>query len=219
MEFDPPVKLFRHSPEGRQLHYYRNEWDNNRQLVTNKFIRGANKMVESKYEKYVIRKPAVIERVGDEYIDKIPETDVIPVWSDVDTGPRVIFSNDFIKGATTKVEYGFLTGDKIVGNGEDFNPHKHDYEEIFLFLGTDPDDTGKLGAEIEFWLGEGDDLEKVVITTSSAVYVPAGLAHFPQVWKNVQRPVMTMVIMPTTGERNLQMIPMEERLKKTLSGS
>jgi hypothetical protein len=110
-------------------------------------------------------------------------------------------------------------GQQAVGNGEDFNPHKHDYEEIFLFLGTDPDDTGKLGAEIEFWLGEGDDLEKVVITTSSAVYVPAGLAHFPQVWKNVRRPVMTMVIMPTTGERNLQMIPMEERLKKILSGS
>jgi hypothetical protein len=59
----------------------------------------------------------------------------------------------------------------------------------------------------------------VVINTSSAVYVPAGLAHFPQIWKNVRRPVMTMVIMPTTGERNLQMIPMEERLKKTLARS
>ena len=176
-------------------------------------------MAKSKYEKYVIRKPAVIERVGDEYIDKIPETDEIPVWSDVDTGPRVIFSNDFIPNTTTKVEYGFLTGDKAVGNGEDFNPHKHDYPEIFLFLGTDPKDTGKLGAEVEFWLGEGDEMDKVVINTSSAVYVPAGLAHFPQIWKNVQRPVMTMVIMPTTGERDLQMIPIEGRLKKILSGS
>jgi hypothetical protein len=177
------------------------------------------KMAASKYEKYVIRKPAVVQRVGDEYIDKIPETDEIPVWSDLDTGPRVIFSNDFITNAQTKVEYGFITGDINVGNGKDFNPHKHDYEEIFLFLGIDPKDTGKLGAEIEFWLGEGDELEKVVINTSSAVYVPAGLAHFPQIWKNVQRPVMTMVIMPTTGERSLQMIPMEERLKKTLPGS
>ena len=161
-------------------------------------------MAGSKYEKYVIRKPAVIERVGDEYIDKIPETDVIPVWSDVDTGPRVIFSNDFIKGATTKVEYGFLTGDKVVGNGEDFNPHKHDYEEIFLFLGTDPEDTGKLGAEIEFWLGEGDARDSVVINTSSAIYVPAGLVHFPQVWRNVKRPVMTIVVMPNSRKRVLK---------------
>jgi hypothetical protein len=43
-------------------------------------------MAASKYEKYVIRKPAVVQRVGDEYIDKIPETDEIPVWSDLDTG-------------------------------------------------------------------------------------------------------------------------------------
>lgn len=176
-------------------------------------------MGESRYEKYVIRKPAILVRDGDIYVDRVPETDKLPVWSEKDTGPRVIFSNDLISGATTKIEYGFITGDINVGNGEDFNPHKHDYEEIFLFLGTDPADTGILGAEIEFWLGEGDELEKVLINTSSAVYVPAGLAHFPQIWKNVTRPVMTMVIMPTTGERNLQMIPMEDRLKKTLPGS
>jgi len=175
-------------------------------------------MPGSKYEKYVIRKPAVLVRDGDVYVDKVPETDELPVWSDLDTDPRVIFSNDFIPNTHTKIEYGYITGDINVGNGEDFNPHKHDYEEIFLFLGTDPKDTAKLGAEIEFWLGEGDDLEKVVINTSSAVYVPAGLAHFPQIWKNVQRPVMTMMIMPTTGERNLIMIPMEERLKKALPG-
>lgn len=173
-------------------------------------------MVESRYEKYVIRKPAILVRDGEIYVDTVPETDELPVWDELDTGPRVIFSNDFIKDATTKIEYGFITGDKNVGDGNDFNPHIHDYEEIFLFLGTDPTDTSRLGAEIEFWLGEGDDLEKVIINTSSAVYVPAGLAHFPQIWRNVQRPVMTMVIMPTTGERDLQMIPMEDRLKKTL---
>ncbi len=168
-------------------------------------------MAEPKHEKYVVRKPAVVVRVGDEYIDRIPETDEIPVLNEVNTGPRVIFSSDLVANAKTKVEYGFVTGDTVVGNGIDFVPHKHDYEEIFLFLGTDPKDTAKLGAEVEFWLGEGDTLEKVVITTSSAVYVPAGLAHFPQAWKNVQRPVMTMVIMPTTGERVLVPVPMEGR--------
>ena len=100
-----------------------------------------------------------------------------------------------------------------MGTGEDFVPHKHDYEEIFLFLGTDPKDTGKLGAEVEFWLGEGADLEKAVFTTSSAVYVAPGVAHFPQIWKNVKRPVMTMVIMPTTGERDLIPVPIKGRTK------
>jgi len=66
----------------------------------------------------------------------------------------VIFSNDFIANAHTKIEYGFITGDINVGNGEDFNPHKHDYEEIFLFWAP-IQKTPQLGAEIEFWLGEG----------------------------------------------------------------
>ncbi len=170
-------------------------------------------MTDSKFEKYIVRKPAVVVRMGDEYIDRVPETDEIPVLNKVNTGPRVIFSSDLIANAKTKVEYGYVTGDTNVGNGEDFVPHKHNYEEIFLFLGTDPQDTGNLGAEVEFWLGEGDSLEKAVFTTSSAVYVPPGVAHFPQIWKNVQRPVMTMVIMPTTGERVLEPVPMKGRTK------
>ena len=55
-------------------------------------------MPESRYEKYVIRKPAILVRDGEIYVDKVPETDELPVWSDKDTGPRVIFSNDFISG-------------------------------------------------------------------------------------------------------------------------
>ena len=170
-------------------------------------------MAESQFEKYVVRKPAVVVRVGDEYVDKVPETDKMPVLNKVNTGPRVIFSNELIADAKTKIEYGYITGDTAVGTGEDFVPHKHDYEEIFLFLGTDPNDTSSLGAEVEFWLGEKDSLEKVVFTTSSAIYVAPGVAHFPQIWKNVMRPVMTMVIMPTTGERNLQPVSIEERKK------
>ena len=170
-------------------------------------------MAESQFEKYVVRKPAVVVRVGDEYVDKVPETDKMPVLNKVNTGPRVIFSNELIADAKTKIEYGYITGDTAVGTGEDFVPHKHDYEEIFLFLGTDPNDTSSLGAEVEFWLGEKDSLEKVVFTTSSAIYVAPGVAHFPQIWKNVRRPVMTMVIMPTTGERNLQPVSPEGRKK------
>lgn len=173
----------------------------------------ATKMAESKFEKYVVRKPAVVVRVGDDYVDRVPSTDAIPVLNEVNTGPRVIFSNDLIPDARTKIEYGYITGDTAVGTGEDFVPHKHDYEEIFLFLGTDPKNTADLGAEVEFWLGEGEDLEKVVFTTSSAVYVAPGVAHFPQIWKNVKRPVMTMVIMPSTGERRLVPVPIQGRTR------
>ncbi len=175
---------------------------------------GSTKVAGSKYEKYVVRKAGLVVRVGDDYHDEVPKSDEFPPSSKVDTGPRVIFSNDLIANAKTKVEYGLITGDTVIGGDVGLVlPHKHDYEEIFLFLGTDPQDTAKLGAEVEFWLGEGEDREKVVFTTSSAVYVPPGVAHFPQIWKNVKRPVMILVIMPTVGERDLELVPKEGRTK------
>ena len=162
-------------------------------------------MAKSKYEKYVVRKPAIVKK---DYTDEVPETDKIPNVSSVDTGPRVIFSKRFVKEANTIVEYGIITGDTTIGdiNKNVTEPHKHDYEEIFLFLETDPKDTTDLGAEVEFWIGEGENSEKVVFNTSSSIYIPPGVAHFPQVWKNVKRPVMTVVIMPTSGERILKTI-------------
>ena len=166
-------------------------------------------MVQSRYEKYIVRKPAIVKS---DYSDEVPETDKIPPKSSLDTGPRVIFSKQLVKDANSIVEYGFISGDTIVGNGQDFTPHKHDYEEIFLFLGTNPEDTTDLGAEVEFWVGEGDELEKVIFNTSSSIYIPPGVAHFPQIWRNVKRPVMTMVIMPTSGERLLNPVPLEGRM-------
>ena len=166
-------------------------------------------MTQSKYEKYIVRKPAL---VGGDLGDEIPETDKIPAQSPIDTGPRVIFSKQLVNDANSIVEYGYISGDTIVGNGQDFDAHKHDYEEIFLFLGTNHEDTTDLGAEVEFWLGEGAELEKLLFTTSSSVYVPPGVAHFPQIWRNVKRPVMMVVIMPSSGERALKAIPLENRM-------
>ncbi len=167
-------------------------------------------MVESKYEKYVVRKPAIVKA---DYTDEVPETDEIPLRSPVDTGPMVIFSKDFVKEANSIVEYGIVSGDMTIGDGSFVNPHKHDYEEIFLFLGTDPKNPRDLGAEIEFWVGEGENLEKIVFNTSSSIYIPPGVAHFPQTWRNVKRPVMTLVIMPTSGKRILKPVSPEGRMK------
>jgi hypothetical protein len=61
-------------------------------------------MPESKFEKYIVRKPAIIKGISaDKLIVEVPETDKIPSMNPVDTGPLVKFSNDFLKHATTKV--------------------------------------------------------------------------------------------------------------------
>jgi quercetin dioxygenase-like cupin family protein len=155
-------------------------------------------MPESRYEKYICRKPAI---PVDAHTEAVPETDKIPNVSPIDTGPRVIFSHHSYKDAGSFIEYGLVSGDITIGAGHVTGPHKHDYEEIFLFLGTNPEDTTDLGAEIDFWIGEGDEREKVTFTTSSSIYIPPNTVHFPQVWRNVKRPVMMVVIMPTAARR------------------
>lgn len=165
-------------------------------------------MVVSRWEKYIVRKPAVITRVTPERVFvEVPKGEKIPAQSRVDTGPLVIFSDDFLKDATTKVEYGFIMGDTEIGTGRGFGAHKHNYGEIFLFLGTNPKDTTCLGAEAEFWLGEGEELAKVRFNTSSSVYVPPGVAHFPLIWSNVKNPVMMVVIVPTTSQHKAIPVP------------
>jgi hypothetical protein len=53
-------------------------------------------MVVSRYEKYIIRKPAIIKSVTPEHVSiEVPKGDKIPAKSSMDTGPLVIFSDDF----------------------------------------------------------------------------------------------------------------------------
>ena len=156
-------------------------------------------MAKSRYEKYVVRKPARLIR------GKYVVPDVIkPTEGLVDSGPAMWSSDYFIKSCKICVESGIISGDCIEGTGR--NPrstaHKHDWDEIFMFLGTNPNDIRDLGAEVEFWLGEGEELDKVVLNTTGSVLVPAGLAHFPIIWRNVKRPcIMVVVLMATLAER------------------
>ncbi|MGD9393604.1 MAG: hypothetical protein PVJ81_01390 [Dehalococcoidia bacterium] len=73
-------------------------------------------------------------------------------------------------------------------------PHTHDYDEVWIFIGTNPKDNKELGGEVEFWMGEGDEAEKYIITEPSAVVVPAGVSHCPVYFKNVKRPFFSIPI-------------------------
>ena len=166
-------------------------------------------MAESKYDKYIIRNAAMIKRAGDELIEEIPG-ESIPIPDAIDLGFRV-FSGKRVKDSNGMIHFGFITEDVTLGTGEDFHPHKHDYSEIFLFLGTNPQDVDDLGAEVEFWLGEGKDMEKVILNTSSSLHMPPGLAHFPQIWRNVKRPVMTLVFISSVDNMDEEPIVRTEK--------
>jgi len=73
--------------------------------------------------------------------------------------------------------------------------HAHDYDEIVLHIGSDPNNPEDLGAEIEFVLGD----EPLIINTTSALFVPKGVKHGPLTWKRVVRPHMEMSIILGAG--------------------
>jgi hypothetical protein len=160
-------------------------------------------MAESRYEKYVIRKALTILGPGPDGAIKfgVPDTYKVPKSNKTTTGPRMIFSNDLVKEASSKVEYGWIIGDTTLLRPDgNYGAHKHDYPEIFIFFGNDPYDTSYLGGDGEFWLGEGAGTEKIKFDAACSFYVPAGLAHFPLFFKNVKSPIMMGVVVPQVGD-------------------
>jgi hypothetical protein len=163
-------------------------------------------MEKSRYEKYITRKAQLVLGPGPDGVIKfgIPETYKLPLENKTTTGPRLIFSNDNVQEATSKIEYGWIIADTtLLTDDKDYGAHKHDYPEIFVFVGNDPNDTSYLGGDGEFWLGEGSELEKVKFDESCSVYVPAGLGHFPLFFRNVRSPIMMGVVVPNVGDFRL----------------
>ena len=144
-------------------------------------------MTTSKYEKYIVRKPELPAHAG--------PNEGIRSRGWVNSGSFVLCDKKLFKEADTIIEYGMIKGERPPKSDTFSGPgsHKHDYDELFAFIGTNPDDVYDLGAECEFWLGEGEEREKVVITTTSSLYIPAGLAHLPQRWSKVTRPVIYLI--------------------------
>ncbi|MDD5701778.1 MAG: hypothetical protein PHU23_06960 [Dehalococcoidales bacterium] len=63
--------------------------------------------------------------------------------------------------------------------------HKHDFDEVLAFFGSDPDNPQDLGAELEFQI-EG---ENHLIKKSCLIFIPEGLLHGPPIFLNMHRPV------------------------------
>jgi hypothetical protein len=80
--------------------------------------------------------------------------------------------------------------------------HAHDFDEIYFFIGTDPQDNTRLGGQVEMWLGHGADAEKFVMTDPTAVYVPKGIAHNPWIVTRVNcshHPIMILTVSLTSN--------------------
>ncbi len=83
------------------------------------------------------------------------------------------------------------------GWGEIYHgPHVHKYPEIFMHLGTDPDNPMDLGADVEMFVGP--EKERHLITKSTIMCFPAGLPHSPWRILKVRRPFLIVTVNQST---------------------
>jgi hypothetical protein len=87
--------------------------------------------------------------------------------------------------------------------------HTHDYNQILFFLGADPDDMGELNADIELCMGEGEEMEKLRVVNTSAVAIPAGLAHFPSTINTMKKRFLYMEI-SQSNKKTKEIVPMDK---------
>ncbi len=116
----------------------------------------------NKYDRYVISKPVATGGYGPEFIY---------------TGEKEYNSNFTIM-------FLRITEPTLM---EEF-PHSHDFPIYLYFMSFDPDNMGDLGADIEIGLGPEREIHK--ITTTTSVYIPAGMIHCPLHFKKVTKPIM-----------------------------
>ena len=130
-------------------------------------------MAEKKFAKYIKRL---------EFKDRGPSN-----YRQVATINGKEFNVDF------NIEYGAYWAAGRMAEGA-IEAHKHDYNQILFFLGADPNDMGELNADIELCMGEGEELDKLRVVNTSAVAIPAGLAHYPSTITTMKKRFLYMEI-------------------------
>jgi hypothetical protein len=139
-------------------------------------------MVENKYWKHLVKKPA--REAMAPGISKVEGREY----------PTLTYmSNNLVPGCNVYLEGGWIWA------MPDPNPHilqhTHNYDEVVLHIGPDHENPEELGAEIEYVLGG----EPLIIDKTSAVFIPRGVKHGPLTWKRVDRPHIQMSIMLGAG--------------------
>jgi mannose-6-phosphate isomerase-like protein (cupin superfamily) len=147
-------------------------------------------MAEKKYEKYIIREAM---RPGD-FMD--------PMAAGFMTMPPLIFLNGDrpVQGSNQFLEVVWIWAEGAAAVNPDRPPHSHEFDEVFVFLGSNQKEPNDLGGEVEFWLGEGKDTEKYRFTTSTCIFVPKGLVHLPMIFKNIKRPFLLVTFGVNMGK-------------------
>ena len=124
-------------------------------------------MPESKYNKYLVTEPIKGRTVQS----------------------LTLMNNELIPGCNLDIMFSWII--KLPEyNAERAAGHSHDYDEVILNIGADPQNPEYLGGEIEGFVGD----EKQIISTTSAIYIPRNVQHGVVRWTKYERPHIQMAI-------------------------
>jgi hypothetical protein len=140
-------------------------------------------MAASKYEQYLVRKP--LREVGAQAVGRLKGRQV---------PSQTYMSNALVPGSNTYIEFSWIYD--VPDPNPHIREHSHDYDEIVIHIGNDPDNPEDLGGEIEYCVNG----EPLVFDTTTALFLPKGLKHGPLTWKKVTRPHLEMAIIMGTGD-------------------
>jgi hypothetical protein len=142
-------------------------------------------MAETSYEKYVVRKPI--------YETRMPISETSPKVKNRQIPTMTFMSSRQVAEANYYVEVGWIYG--IPEPNPYIYEHVHEFDEIILHWGGDPNTPQDLGGEIEFYIGG----QPIIFNTTTAMFIPKGTRHGPLTWKKFRFPHIEMSIMLGTG--------------------
>lgn len=97
-----------------------------------------------------------------------------------------------MNGFGSHIIYAFAYETGLTGLSKE--PHVHKFDEAIFFLGSDPNNIGDLGAEVEMSIGPKGEEEIHVITEPSVVVMPKGVWHCPMWTKRIDKPYLVMAV-------------------------
>ena len=136
-------------------------------------------MSDSKYEKYLVRKP--IYKRGRTIKNRQSPT-------------MTYMSSEQVSEANHYLEYSWIYG--IPEPNSSAPEFVHDTETIIMYIGGDPQNPEDLGGEIEFSIGG----QSLTFSTSAALFIPRGIRHGPAIWKGFSTPHIEMMIIIGAGD-------------------
>jgi mannose-6-phosphate isomerase-like protein (cupin superfamily) len=132
-----------------------------------------------------------------ELAQKVKIIEPIPIWTPQQAKRLLFLDKDVIPGAFYMACSWFWPGGEWPAPKPGTEPivkaHKHDFDEVLAFIGTNPDDINDLCGEVELWV----DGKQNIIDKSFMAFIPAGVMHCPLSILKVERPIFHFNSGPT----------------------